>query len=60
MNQMNVPLMHCVTLVTAGCFVLIYAFLVGEKSLASGIRFGALGGDRRLCRKYPLEADLLE
>jgi uncharacterized protein with PQ loop repeat len=44
MNQMNVPLMYFVTLVFTACFVLIYGFLVEQKSLRSGIRFGALFG----------------
>jgi hypothetical protein len=44
MDQMNMPLMYFVTLVFTVCFVLIYGLLVGQKSLASGIRFGALFG----------------
>jgi hypothetical protein len=44
MDQMNMPLMYFVTLVFTVCFVLIYRLLVGQKSLASGIRFGALFG----------------
>jgi len=44
MDQMNMPLMYLVTLVFATCFVLIYGFLVGQKSMTSGIRFGALFG----------------
>ena len=44
MDQMNMPLMYFVTLVISACFVLIYALLVGQKSLTSGIRFGALFG----------------
>jgi uncharacterized protein with PQ loop repeat len=44
MDQMNVTLMYFVTLVFSVCFVLIYRFLVGQKSLATGIRFGALFG----------------
>ena len=44
MDQMNMPLMYFVTLVISVCFVLIYGLLVGRKSLASGIRFGALFG----------------
>ena len=44
MDQMNMPLMYLVTLVSTTCFVLIYGLLVGQKSLASGIRFGALFG----------------
>ena len=44
MDKMNMPLMYFVTLVFTVCFVLIYGLLVGQKSLASGIRFGALFG----------------
>jgi hypothetical protein len=44
MNQMNMPLMYFVTLVVTVCFVLIYGLLIGQKSLAAGIRFGALFG----------------
>ena len=44
MDKMNMPLMYFVTLVFSACFVLIYALLVGQKSLATGIRFGALFG----------------
>jgi len=44
MDQMNMPLMYFVTLVFSVCFVLIYGLLVGQKSLATGIRFGALFG----------------
>ena len=43
-EQMNMPLMYFVTLVLTVCFVLIYGLMVGQKSLASGIRFGALFG----------------
>ena len=44
MDQIHMPLMYFVTLVFAVCFVLIYGLLVGRKSLASGVRFGALFG----------------
>jgi hypothetical protein len=44
MDQMNMPLMYLVTFVFTTCFVLIYGHLVGQKSLISGIRFGALFG----------------
>lgn len=44
MDQMNMPLIYFVTLVFTVCFVLIYELLVERKSLASGIRFGALFG----------------
>lgn len=44
MDKMNIPLMYFVTLVFTMCFVLIYGLLVGQKSLISGIKFGALFG----------------
>ena len=44
MDQMNMPLMYLVTLVFSTCFVLIYSHMVGQKSVASGIRFGVLFG----------------
>ncbi len=44
MDEMNMPLMYLVTLIFTMSFVLIYAFLVSEKSLSSGIKFGALFG----------------
>ncbi len=44
MDQMNMPLMYCVTLVFSACFVLIYGLWVEPKSIRSGIRFGALFG----------------
>jgi hypothetical protein len=44
MDQMKMPLMYLVTLVFTVCFVLIYGLLVGQKSLTSGIQFGALFG----------------
>ena len=44
MGQMKMPLMYFVTLVFSACFALIYGLLVGQKSLAAGIRFGALFG----------------
>ena len=44
MDQMNMPLMYFVTLVFTVCFVLIYWLLGGQKSVVSGIKFGALFG----------------
>lgn len=44
MDQLNMHLMYSVTLVFSACFVLIYGLLIGQKSLASGILFGALFG----------------
>ena len=43
-NEMNLPLIYFVMVVLIVCFALIYGLLVKEKSLASGIRFGALFG----------------
>ena len=43
-NEMNLPLIYFVVAVLIVCFALIYGLLVEEKSLASGIRFGALFG----------------
>jgi hypothetical protein len=44
MDQMNMPLMYFVTLLFTACFVLVYGLLVGQKSLVSGVKFGALFG----------------
>lgn len=44
MEEMKMPLMYVVTLLFTACFVAIYGFLVTEKSLVSGIKFGALFG----------------
>jgi hypothetical protein len=44
MDQMNIPLIYGITLVLIACFVLIYGLLIGQKSLATGVRFGALFG----------------
>lgn len=44
MEEMKMFLMYCITLLFAICFVLIYGLLIGEKSLASGIKFGVLFG----------------
>jgi uncharacterized protein with PQ loop repeat len=44
MDQMSIPLMYFVTFIFTVCFVLIYGLLVGQKSLMSGIRYGALFG----------------
>jgi len=43
-NQMNIPLIYFVMFVLIISFVLIYGFLIDQKSLASGIRFGAIFG----------------
>lgn len=44
MDEMNMPLMYAVTLVFTVCFVLIYALLVEQRSLSSGILYGTLFG----------------
>lgn len=44
MEEMNMPLMYFVTLVFAICFVAIYALLIKQKSLVSGVKFGVLFG----------------
>lgn len=44
MDQLNLPLVYFVMLVLISSFVLIYGFLIDNKSLASGIKFGALFG----------------
>jgi hypothetical protein len=43
-NQMNIPLIYLVMFVLIISFVLIYGLLIEQKSLLSGIRFGALFG----------------
>ncbi len=43
-DEMLWPLMIGVSLVVAFCFVAIYAFLVKEKSLQQGLRYGILYG----------------
>jgi len=44
MEEMNMPLMHLVTLVFTIAFVTIYRLLVTPKSIVSGIQYGALFG----------------
>jgi len=44
MDEMNMPLMYLVTLAYITCFVLIYAIFIRNKSLFTGIKFGALFG----------------
>ena len=44
MDEMNMPLMYLVTLAYTACFVAIYGLLVGDKSFATGIKFGGLFG----------------
>ncbi len=44
MEEMKMGLMYLVTLLFTSCFVLIYALLISDKSMASGIKFGILFG----------------
>jgi hypothetical protein len=44
MEEMNMSLMYLVSLAYIICFVAIYAVFVGEKSISTGIKFGALFG----------------
>jgi len=44
MDEMKVPLMYLVTLAYITCFVLIYAIFIRNKSLFTGVKFGALYG----------------
>jgi hypothetical protein len=43
-DKLNIPLIYFVMLVLIGTFVLIYSFLIEQKSLISGIKFGVLFG----------------
>jgi hypothetical protein len=42
--QMKMWLMHAVVLVAAASFVLIYAWLITDKSVKTGVRYGVLYG----------------
>lgn len=44
MDEMKMPLMYLVTLAYITCFVLIYAIFIRNKSLFTGVKFGALYG----------------
>jgi len=44
MEEMNMTLMYIVTLAYTVCFVAIYDVLVSEKSITTGIKYGALFG----------------
>ena len=44
MQEMNMTLMHGVTLVLAILFVELYAFCVSDKSLSMGLKFGVIFG----------------
>ena len=44
MEEMKMFLMYLVTLLFTAAFVLIYVLLITQKSLVSGIKFGALFG----------------
>lgn len=43
-EEMKMALMYAVSIATAACFVMIYTFLVTHKSLAAGLKLGALFG----------------
>jgi hypothetical protein len=44
MEEMKMPLMYLVTLISAVAFVLIYGLLISPKSMATGIKYGVLFG----------------
>ena len=44
MEDMDMTLMYIVTLAYTACFVIIYSVFVGNKSVATGIKFGAIFG----------------
>ena len=44
MEEMKMGLMYMVTLLLIVCFVLIYALLISDKSVATGIKYGVLFG----------------
>jgi hypothetical protein len=44
MDEMKIGLMYFVTLLFTACFVAIYGWLVSQKSIGSGIKYGALFG----------------
>ena len=44
MEEMKMGLMYLVTLLFTSCFVLIYAMLISDKSMAAGIKYGVLFG----------------
>ena len=44
MEDMDMTLMYIVTLAYTACFVIIYSVFVGSKSVATGIKFGAIFG----------------
>ena len=44
MEEMKMALMYAVGFVTAACFVAVYALLVTRKSVAAGLKLGALIG----------------
>lgn len=43
-EEMKMALMYAVAIATAACFVMIYTCLVTRKSLAAGLKLGALFG----------------
>ena len=44
MEEMKMPLMYLVTLVSAAAFVMIYGWLISPKSVVTGVQFGLLFG----------------
>lgn len=44
MAEMKMGLMHVVVFIAASAFVLIYAWLIGPKSVANGVKYGVLYG----------------
>jgi hypothetical protein len=44
MAEMKMGLMHVVVFIAASTFVLIYAWLMGKKSVATGFKYGLLYG----------------
>jgi len=44
MEEMNMTVMHLVTLAYAACFVVIYSVFVKDRSISNGLKFGLLFG----------------
>ena len=43
-SEMNLPLIYLIVVILIFCFVLIYSLLITNKSLSTGIVYGALSG----------------
>ena len=43
-SEMNLPLIYLVVVILIGCFVSIYSLLISNKSLSTGIVYGAFSG----------------